>query len=160
MFFRLDTDGSGKFKRGPPVIHEPLIRDHHVDLRDPEACGKPWSRSLRCRRPLHNAFFQWYATNEDKLSIKLELRKHTGTCLDIGFCGINPILTAHLIHNGLNVSVVPQGTYWDMILDLMRSQCPSLADMCVICASKNSVAFSRLSKPFGSTICSTHSCNG
>jgi hypothetical protein len=73
---------------------------------------------VRCRRALHNAFFQWYATNEDRFAIRLKLLKHTGACLDIGFCGINPILTAHLIDDGLNVSVVSEGTYWDTILDL------------------------------------------
>jgi hypothetical protein len=44
--------------------------------------------------------------------------KHTGTYLDIGFRGINRILTAHLMDNGLNVSMVTEGTYWDANLDL------------------------------------------
>jgi hypothetical protein len=109
MFFRLDTDGSGRFKPGSPVTQEPLSRDYHVDLRDPEACGKSSPRKRHCRRLLHNAFFQWYTGNESSFAIKLELLKHTGSCLDIGFRGINRILTAHLIDNGFNVSVVADG---------------------------------------------------
>lgn len=118
MFLRLDTDESGGFKPGSPVTREPLISDYHVDLREPEARCKPWPRGLHCRRPLHNALFRWYAANEDQFAIKLALLKHTGALLDIGFCGINRILTAHLIDDGINVSVVSQGTYWDTILDL------------------------------------------
>jgi hypothetical protein len=118
MFMRLDLDGSGRFKRGSPVTQEALIRDYRVDLRDPEARCKPWPRKLHCRRPLHNAFFEWYAANEGKFVIKLELLQHTGSCLEIGFSGIGRILTAHLIGNGLNVCVASQGTYWDTILDL------------------------------------------
>jgi len=118
MFMRLDLDGSGRFKPGSPVTREPLIRDYRIDLRDPQACGKPWPRSPRCRIPLHNSFFQWYAVNENRFAIKLHMLKHTGRCLEIGFGGINPILTAHLVKNEIAVIVESQGTYWDMILDL------------------------------------------
>jgi hypothetical protein len=118
MFMRLDVDGSGRFKPGSPVIGEPLIRNYSVDLRDPDACGKPWPRNLQCRRPLHNAFFQWSAANERKFAIKLELLEHTGSGLHISFHGINRILTAHLSEHEITVSAVSRGTYWDTILDL------------------------------------------
>ena len=115
---RLDLDGPGRFKPGSPVTREPLIRDYRVDLRDPEACGKPWPRNLGCRRPLHNSFIQWYAANEDKFAIKLELLKPTDACLDVGFRAINAILTAHLVEDEVSVAVMSQGTFWDTILHL------------------------------------------
>lgn len=160
MFMRLDTDESGKFKTGSPVSREPLISDYLVELREPDASCKPWTRRLHCRRPLHNAFFQWYAANADKFAIKLALRKHTRTCLDIGFCGVNRILTTHLYDNGINVSVVSQGTYWDTILnlDVLPERVPG-GYVCDFCVAEHRRVFTS-SKPSGATTSSSHCWNG
>jgi hypothetical protein len=145
MFILLDSDESGKFKPGSPVTRELLISDYRVEIRDPEACGKPWPRNLRCRRPLHNDFFQWYATNEDRFSIRLELLRHTGGCLDIGFRGINPILTAHLSDDEITVSVVSEGTYWDTILDLDSLPKPARGGyVCDFCLEEHQRVFPSL----------------
>jgi hypothetical protein len=88
--------------------------DHRLAIRAPEAHCKPWPRTPHARRPFHKAFFRWYAMNEEGFAIKLELLKRTDTCLDIGFCKIDRVVTAGLTDDEINVYINWQGTFWDM----------------------------------------------
>jgi hypothetical protein len=145
MFLRLDIDEHGNFKPGSPVTRAPLFSEYRVEIRVPGACGKPWPQILRCRRSLHNSFCQWYAANEDRFAIKLELLKHAKSCLEIGFVSINRILVAHLVDNGIRVSVVSQAKYWDTILDLdaIPKRVPA-GYVCDLCLAEDRAVFPSL----------------
>jgi hypothetical protein len=99
-----------------PVSKEPLrYTDHHVAIRDPAARCKPWPHRLHCRRRAHRAFVQWYAENEERFAVKLELLKRTDTCLEIGFCGFNHIVAATLAHDEISIPVIWDDTDWDVL---------------------------------------------
>jgi hypothetical protein len=90
-----------RYERGHSPLGSPVfIADYRIDLREPAESGRPWA-TRHCRRPLHNAFFQWHAANQDKFAIRLKMLRHAGRCIDLGFCGINRILTAHLVDDGI-----------------------------------------------------------
>ena len=111
-----------------------LYSDHRLAIHDPEARRKPWPRQPHCRRRLHKAFLHWYAANEERFAIKLELFKRTDTWLHMGFCGISQILTAELTTYEINIVVEWQGTQWDLLqsFDAIQKRVPG-GYVCELC---------------------------
>jgi len=139
MFMRLDLEP------GSPVKQELLIQDYHMDLREPKAAGNSWPVKLRCRIPLHNAFFRWYVANEEKFAVRLEMLNRPGTCVDVSFRDINRVLTAQVIEDELTASVLSQRTYWDTILDFDTAPQPIPGGvMCDLCVEKSQRIFPTL----------------
>lgn len=99
----------------PPMKTPLQYTDHPIAIRAPAARCTPWPRRWHCRRRFHKAFLHWYTTNEDKFAIKLELLKRTDWSLDIGFCQIGRVVTAELGIDEINILIVWNGTFWDML---------------------------------------------
>jgi hypothetical protein len=95
---------------------KPIQRDeYHLAIREPEARCRPWPRRLHCRRRAQRAFVHWYAANEERFAIKLELLKRTDDFLEIGFCKFNRIVTAILARNEISIPVTWKDDCWDII---------------------------------------------
>jgi hypothetical protein len=95
---------------------KPLQYDNHpVPIKQPQTSCEPWPHKRHCRRRFHKAFFRWYAANEEKFAIKLELLKRTDSTLEIGFCHISRVITAQLTDDEIGIPIDWNDVFWDVI---------------------------------------------
>jgi hypothetical protein len=100
----------------PPQAKKPLrYSDHPIAIRLSQARCKPWPHTRHCRRRFHKAFFKWYAANEQKFSIKLELLKRTDRSLDVGFCNISRVVKTYVGDTDIAIPIDWNDAFWDII---------------------------------------------
>jgi hypothetical protein len=101
---------------GLPLTKKPRqYSDHNLGIRETMGDCRPWPHKRHCRRRFHAAFFRWYAANEQKFAVKLELLMRADKFLHIGFCNISRIVTALVTSDEISIQINWNGINWDVI---------------------------------------------
>lgn len=88
--------------------------DHRIPLREPQSQRRAWPRESRLRRQWQGDFVRWYLENAARFSIGIELLRHAGAALHVGFHGISRVVTADVYRDEITICVAWRGFVWDI----------------------------------------------